>query len=129
MTVDPLTAARGAAAGVLIAVPSALANMVLASQEEKSVLWSLVTLLGLALGFLLAGFAAGRMASSERARHGTVAALIVFVLVEVIAIGGRLDRGDGISIFSILFTGFLAAAAGASGGTFGARHPVHPNET
>ena len=59
--------------------------------------------------------------------HGTAAALIVFVLVQVIAVLGRLDRGDGISIVSIVFTGFLAAAAGAGGGTLGARRPIDPN--
>ncbi|QXC62341.1 TIGR04086 family membrane protein [Aquihabitans sp. G128] len=130
MKVDLLTAARGAAAGTFLAVPAALANVVLSAQDadDRSAVLSIVTLLVLLLGFVLAGFAAGRLATFERARHGTAAALIVFVLIEVIAVLGRLDRGDGVSLGSILFTGLLAAAAGAAGGTLGARRPVTPSE-
>lgn len=115
---------------MFLAVPAALANVVLSAQDadDRSALLSFLTLLVLLLGFVLAGFAAGRLATFERARHGTAAALIVFVLVQVIAVLGRLDRGDGISIFSIVFTGFLAAAAGAAGGTLGARRPIDPDQ-
>lgn len=127
MNLDRLTVARSAAAGVLLAVPAALANVVLSSQDDRSALLSFLTLVVLVLGFLLAGFAAGLVARHDIARHGAAAALVVFVLVEIIAVLGRLDRGDGISLFSILFTGFLAAAAGAGGANLGSRRPAGPD--
>ncbi len=128
MKVDFLTAARAAAAGMLLAVPAALANTILAAQEERSALWSLLTLVVLALGFGLAGFVAGRTATRERARHAAVASFIVFDIVQVIAILGRLDRGADISIPSIVFTAFLAAAMGVGGGALGARRPDSLNQ-
>jgi zinc transporter ZupT len=130
VTLDRLAVVRAAAVGVLLAVPAAFANVVLADQEDRSAVLSLVTLVVLVLGFLAAGFAAGRFAAADAARHGTAAALVVLVLVQVIAVLGRLDRGDGVSIAAIVFTGFLAAVAGATGGTLASRRrtpgPTHP---
>ena len=111
---------RGAAAGLMIAMIAAVANVVLAAQDPQPVALGALTLVGLALGFALAGFVAGFEARGEVARHGAYAAMIAFVPVEVIGILGRLDRGDPVSVFSIVLVAFLAAGAGAGSASVGA---------
>ncbi len=119
--IDRLVVARGAASGLLVAVPAAFANSVLAAQDEPSPLLGLVTLVVLVAGFLLAGFVAGLEAPADGVRHGMLAAAIALVPVELIAILGRLDRDAGVSPLSILIVGFLAIAAGRYGATLGQR--------
>lgn len=125
-----LAMARGAAAGLLLAVIPALANQVLAGQDPKPRLALFATYVLVIAGFLLAGFAAGREAPWRASRHGLFAALIVFVPVELIAVLGRLDRSDPVSLPGIVILGFLAAGAGHTGGSFGGRRPTRtPGET
>ncbi|MGI8754569.1 MAG: hypothetical protein ACR2MB_01665 [Acidimicrobiales bacterium] len=119
---------RGAAAGLMIAMIAAVANVILAAQDPRPVALGALTLVGLLLGFALAGFVAGYEAPGEVARHGTFAALVVFVPVEVIAILGRLDRGDPVSVFSIVLIAFLAAGAGAGAAPLGAARRVRADE-
>lgn len=119
---------RGAAAGLMIAMIAAVANVILAAQDPRPVALGALTLVGLLLGFALAGFVAGYEALGEVARHGTFAALVVFVPVEVIAVLGRLDRGDPVSIFSIVLVAFLAAGAGAGAAPVGAARRLRADE-
>ena len=116
-----LVIARGAAFGLLIGVPMALANVVLADQDPKPKGLLNLTLLGLVGAFTLAGFVAGREASSEAARHGALAALLAYGAAQVIGILGRLDRGDGIAPVQIIILALLAACAGATGAILSAR--------
>lgn len=120
-SIVPLVVARGAAVGLLLAVPAAYANKLFGAQEPKSGLAVNLSALVVVLGFGLAGAFAGNEARHREARHGFAAALVAFVPVEVIAILGRLDRGDGVSLPSIVILGFLAALAGNTGGAFAAR--------
>jgi hypothetical protein len=116
--------ARGAAAGLLLAVIPAFANQVLAGQDPKPALALFATYVLVVAGFLLGGFAAGREAPWRPSRHGLGAALIVFVPIEAIAILGRLDRGTPISLPGIVILGFIAAAAGHTGGIYGGHRPT-----
>lgn len=117
-----LVLARGAATGLLIALPAAFANSVLADQTPKPRGAINLSFLLVFVGFALAGWLAGREAPGQLAKHGALAALVAFVPVEVIAVLGRLDRGVGISVFSIVFVGLLAACMGTLGAAVGGRN-------
>lgn len=121
MSLAPLVVARGAATALVLAAPAALANVALSAQEPKPAALLNLTLLVLLVGFFSGGALAGREATEDSARHGAAAALVAFVLVQVIGILGRLDRGEGINLGGIIFLGFLAAMAGTIGAMLGAR--------
>ncbi|WP_421119751.1 hypothetical protein ACE2AJ_20745 [Aquihabitans daechungensis] len=116
-----LVIARGAAAGLVLAVPAAFANSVFADQTPKPRGAINLSFLVVFLGFGLAGWMAGREAPGQVAKHGALAALAAFVPVEVIAVLGRLDREAGVSIFAIVFVGLLAACLGTMGAAAGGR--------
>lgn len=120
MRLDRLVVARGAAVGLLLAVPATVANGILAGQKDRSAALSLLTLVVVVAGFFVAGFSAGRERPHDGRRHGTAAAVVALVPVEVVAVLGRLDRGAGLSLFSIVITAFVAVGAGSTGGTLGA---------
>lgn len=118
--VDRLVVARGAAFGCLVAVPAALANVVLADQAPKPKGALNLTLLLLVLGFTVAGIAAGREATGRGTVHGALAGATAALPVEVIGILGRLDRGDGLAPATVVIVAVLAVGAGAYGGRVGA---------
>lgn len=119
MRLRPLVVARGAATALLLAVPAALGNVILAAQEEPSAGLGGLTFVVLMAGFFGGGWLAASEAPHDGVRHGAVAALIAYVPVQVIAVLGRLDRDAGIAPASIVVYGFLAAIAGTLGGLVG----------
>lgn len=118
---DRLVVLRGAAAGLLLAVPAAVANGILAAQDDRSASLSILTLVVLVAGFAVAGFSAGHERPDDAVRHGVAAALVAVVPVQILAVLNRLDRGTGVSIASIVVTAFLAAGAGVTGATLAVR--------
>ncbi len=112
--------ARAAAIGLLVAMPAALANVALAGQDPKPVGALNLTFLVMAIGFFLAGLVAGSSFATAAAKRGATAALVAFVLVQLVGISGRLDRGDPIRPVGIVIFGLFAACVGAMGGQFGA---------
>ncbi len=116
-----LVIARGAATGLILAMPAAFANAVFADQTPKPQGAIALTFLVVFAGFGLAGWLAGREAPGQLAKHGALAALAAFVPVQVVAVLGRLDRGAAVSIFGIVFIGLLAACLGTMGASFGGR--------
>jgi len=121
VNLDRLVVLRGAAAGSILAVPAALANGILAAQDDRSAALSILTLVVLVAGFAVAGFSAGHERPDDALRHGVAAALVAFVLVQALAVLNRLDRGTGVSLASIVVTAFLAAGAGATGANLAVR--------
>lgn len=119
--IEPLVVARGAATALVLAAPAALANVVLASQDPKPEALLNLTLLVLLVGFFFGGALSGREARDNATRHGALAALVAFVLVQTIGVLGRLDRGESIKLGGIIFLGFLAACVGTLGALMGAR--------
>ena len=113
--------AQAVATGLIIAVPAAMANVILAAQHPRPQAWLNLTLLILLLAFFTAGLVVGLSIPDNTARTGAQAALIAFVPIELIGILGRLDRGEHISIPNIVLVGFLAAMAGTMGALFGLR--------
>jgi hypothetical protein len=112
--------ARAAAFGLLIAMPAALANVVLASQDPKPIGLLNLTFLVMSIGFFVAGTVAGGIFEDRAAKRGTTAALVAFATIQVVGILGRLDRGEAIRPVAIILFGLFAACAGAMGGQFGA---------
>lgn len=121
MNVDRLVVGQGAAYGLLLAVPAALANVVLAGQDPKPKAALNGTLLALLVAFGLSGYMAGKIATDRPAAHGALAGLIAFCLVQVIGVLGRLDRDAGIPIAQILILGSLAAGIAAAASGLGAK--------
>ena len=119
--ISGLVVARGAATGLLLAMPAAFASGVLSDRTPKPKGAINVAFLVVVLGFFLAGWLAGREAPSRPAKHGALAAFVAFLPVEVVAILARLDRGDSVGLGGIIFVGLLAACAGSAGAQLGVR--------
>ncbi|MGN6693616.1 MAG: hypothetical protein ACTHN0_05515 [Aquihabitans sp.] len=117
----PMVIARGAATGLIFAMPAALLNVVLANQTPKPQAGINLSFLVVFLGFGLAGWMAGREAPGQRAKHGALAAVAAFVPVEIVVILGRPDRGAAAIVFGIVFIGLLAACLGTIGASIGSR--------
>lgn len=120
MTLNPLVVARGGAGGLILAMPAALANVVLADQEPKSQLLVNLSFVAVLVGFVLAGFVAGLDAADQAVGHGIAAAAVAFVLIEVVSILGRLDRGDPLSVPAVVIVAGFAVVGGRSGARLGA---------
>lgn len=124
MTVDRVVVARAAAAGLLLAVPAAMASVVLSDQEERSQGLLALAYLLVVTGFAVAGYTAALLAADEGRQHAMVAAVTAYVPVQVIGVLGRLDRGDPVSIPAVVFLLVFAILAGNSGGVLGTRRSI-----
>ena len=116
-----LVIARGAATGLLLAMPAAFLHVVLANQTPRPQAGINLSFLAVFVGFAVAGWLAGREAPGQIAKHGALAALAAFVPVEVVVILGRPDRGAAAVVFGIVFIGLLAACVGTIGAAIGGR--------
>lgn len=131
-TAEPLSklvVARGGAMGLVVGMPAAFMNVVFASQTPKpqgAINLSFVLVL---VSFLVAGFTAGLEAPSQATRHGLRSALVAFAPIELVAVLGRLDRGDPVAPVAIIVIGLLAAGAGAAGARLGAARRARRNPT
>jgi len=112
---DPLTVARGAAFGLVLAVPAALVSLVLSAQDHRSQGLLALTYLLVVVAFGIAGFAAATLAAHRERHHGLAAAVAAWVPVEVIAVLGRLDRGDPVSLLALIYLFAFALVAGNVG--------------
>lgn len=121
MTLDRLVVARGAASGLLLTVPAAMASVVLSDQQDRSQGLLALAYLVVVVGFAVAAFTASVMASAEPRRHALFAALAAYLPVQVIGVLGRLDRGDAVSVPAIVFLLVFAVLAGNTGGALGTR--------
>jgi putative membrane protein (TIGR04086 family) len=115
MTLDRMVVVRGAAGGLILSVPAAMANVVLADQDPKSQILVNLSFVLVLVGFALAGFVAGLDAPDRLVAHGIAAAAVAFVIIEVISILGRLDRGDDLSVPAIVIVAGFAVLGGRSG--------------
>jgi hypothetical protein len=120
MNLDRMVVVRGAAGGLILSMPAAMANVVFADQDERSQGLLALTAAVVVLGFVLAGLVAGLDAAHDVDRHGQAAASVTFVLVEAVLILGRLDRGAGISVPAIVIIALLALVGGTLGARLGA---------
>lgn len=125
--VDPLVVFRGAAAGLLLAVPAAMASVVLSDQEDRSQGLLALAYLVVVAGFAVAAYTASHLVPGDSRQpggsrqHAMSAALTAYVPVQAIGVLGRLDRGDRVSIPAIVVLLVFAVLAGNTGGVLEAR--------
>lgn len=123
-SIDRIVVGRGAAFGLLLGAPAAVANGLLAGQDPKPTSALNATLVALLVAFWISGFVGGREAVGRRTLHGVFAGGVTFALVEVIGVLGRLDRGTGVSPASMVVLGLSAIALATAGAGAGARRPA-----
>ncbi len=126
MSIDRLVVGQGAAYGMLLGTPAALANVVLADQDPKPKGALNGTLLALLVAFAISGYMAGKLADTEPVPHGALAGLVAFAIVQMIGVLGRLDRGAGLPVAQIVVLGLVAAGIAAGAATVGARRRPEP---
>ena len=85
-SIDRLVVGRGAAFGLLLGAPAAVANVLLADQDPKPKAALNATLLALLVAFWLSGFVAGREATDRRAVHGAHVSTTQIVVLAVVAV-------------------------------------------
>lgn len=115
MKLSPVVVARGAAFGLVIAVPAALVSIVLSDHAERPQAFLAITYMLVVTGFAVAGFAGATLAADRRRAHGIGSALGVWLPAQTIGVLGRLDRGDPLSIAALAFLFGFALLAGNAG--------------
>lgn len=117
----PAAVRSGAAVCLVVAVPAAVAQAVLADGEggERSN-WVYLTLLAIVVAYLAGGAAAGRKATAAPMINGAAAAVAAFAAVQLVAGVIRLVGGDGINPLALVFNVLLAASIGTVGAGIGA---------
>jgi predicted permease len=104
--------------GLVVVIPAAVLAQVVAGDPDDDSPWTLVFFAVTALGFVLAGFAAGRLRSDTPMAHGAAAAAVTWGAVQVFGTARRLVVGESVSWLAIAFAGMLAICAGIAGGAF-----------
>lgn len=107
-----------ATAGLLLVIPAAvLADVVLGDADGESG-WAMAFFLVTLLGFVVAGFAAGRLRTDTPMAHGATAAAVTWAVVQAFGTARRLIAGESVSWLAIAFAAMLAVSAGLVGGAF-----------
>ena len=113
--------ARGVLFGAPLVLVASLTNQLLDSGDEgSSATFPLFVLL--LVGFVVAGYVAGRAAPEAPYSNGAVAAVAAFVAVQIIAVASRLVRGESLQpITAMVFLALLAYASGLVGALLASR--------
>jgi predicted permease len=106
------------ATGLLVVIPAAVLAQLVAGDADDDSAWPLVFFAVTVLGFVLAGFAAGRLRSDTPMAHGATAAALTWAVVQVFGTARRLLADEPVSWLAIAFAGMLAVSAGIAGGAF-----------
>ncbi len=102
---------------MMIVVPSAILATLLVS-DGSSTAWSLLFGVLTLVGFIVAGFGAGRLRSDTPMAHGAAAAVVAYAVLQVFGLVRRLAAGDSINWLSYPLTALLAATMGIIGALF-----------
>ncbi len=113
-TLDWTIVRTAATGGLIIIVPGAFGSRLAFDDGPQAVAWLFLVLV--LIGFGAAGYIAGRLRQDTPLLHGSVSALLAFVVAQVFGIASTLARGDSISWIVIPLTALLAASMGAAGG-------------
>lgn len=107
-----------ATTGLLLVIPAAVvADLALGNADGESA-WAMVFFLVTLLGFVVAGFAAGRLRTDTPMAHGATAAAVTWAVVQLFGTVRRLIAGEPVSWLAIAFAAMLAVSAGLVGGAF-----------
>jgi predicted permease len=109
---------NAATAGLLVVIPAAVVAQAFADDTDDGSGWALVFFAVTVLGFVIAGFAAGRLRSDTPMAHGATAAAVTWAVVQLFGTARRLLADEPVSWLAIAFAGMLAVSAGVAGGAF-----------
>jgi hypothetical protein len=113
------TAIRTAAiAGLLVVIPAAVLAHFVVGETGPGSGWGVVFFAVTLLGFVIAGFGAGRLRSDTPMAHGAAAAAVTWAVVQVLGTARRLAVGEPVSWLGLAFALMLAVSAGIAGGAF-----------
>jgi len=120
--IDASAVLRGAGIGAVFIVPGAVLSRLVGGDDGVPALGVAAFFL-LVVGFALAGWAAATQPAAERTpvQHGTAAAAVALVVVQVFAVVSRVASGESVRPVSIIANLLLAASCGAVGGLLAAR--------
>ena len=104
--------------GLAVVIPAALIAQVLGDEHDERDGWVVVFFVLTVLGFVLAGFVAGRLRSDTPMSHGATAAALTWAAVQVFGTTRRLLIGESVSWLALVFAGMMAVTAGVAGGAF-----------
>jgi putative membrane protein (TIGR04086 family) len=104
--------AKGAGIAALIAVPAGIAQNLTERGSSLAFALFLVVVLALVAG----GYVAGREQPDRALTHGGLAALALYLAVQLLGIVLRVARGDAVTWVSIPLIGLLSASCGVIGG-------------
>ena len=103
---------KGAGAAAAIAVPAGIVQNLLDRGSSAAFATFLIIMLALCMG----GFIAGREAPDRAMTHGGLAALIAYLVVQVLGAISRLARGDTVTWIAIPLIAMLSMSCGVVGG-------------
>ena len=106
---------KGAAVAVVVCLPLALISNIVRDHDRESPLLA-VLFVGVAAGFALAGWVAGRSEGDAPFSNGAFAALTGFVVIQGVAVIVRVAGGHTPRFGLIVGSALIAFAAGILGG-------------
>lgn len=119
--IDWRTIRTSALAGLMVIVPAALLSELVVGDEGGRPLLGFLFVAVIVIGFVIAGFGAGRLRNDTPIMHGVVAAISCYAVVQILGLIKRLVVGDDINIASYVVSAILAGFCGASGALFAER--------
>lgn len=114
---DWLAIRTSATAGLMIVIPSAVLSEVLIGDDGApgwTILFSVLTV----LGFVIAGFGAGRLRNDTPMSHGAMAAFVCWAVVQLFGAIRRLIADEPLNVASYPLIAAIAVASGIVGALF-----------
>ena len=114
MGLDMTVLRTAATAGLIVIVPAAIVSRIFLDDNAAQP-WAWLFFALVVLGFAASGVVAAQLRTDTPMIHGIAAALLAFVVAQVIGIILSVASGNSISLAAIAISAILAALAGASG--------------
>ncbi len=106
-----------ATAGLMLIVPAALLSALLVGEDRRPGLGFIFVSIIL-LGFIIAGFGAGRLRSDTPMIHGALAAFACYAVVQIFGTLRILITGGDINLATYPMSAILASFCGVAGALF-----------
>lgn len=106
-----------ATAGLILLVPAAIGSEFLVDESNRGLL-SLLFFSLIILGFVIAGFGAGRLRTDTPMVHGLAAAWAAWAVIQAFGVIRRLASGEDITWQALPMSALIAATCGVAGAVF-----------
>ncbi len=114
---DWLAIRTAATAGLIVVVPAALLAELIVGDGGSSG-WAFLFLFLTLLGFVIAGFGAGRLRTDTPLSHGAIAALVCYAVVQLFGAASRLVNGEDLNLLAYPVMAMVAITCGVIGALF-----------